>query len=68
MEGPTVPRLPHAHQRFVGIDPGRRDMIGLVSNEGDSFTVSTKSERHIPHGMPGGQCPFSAERASLHAV
>ncbi len=47
MEGPTVPRLPHAHQRFVGIDPGRRDMIGLVSNEGDSFTVSTKSERHM---------------------
>ena len=41
------PRLPHEIQRLVGIDPGRRDMIALVSNEGDSFTVSTKSERHM---------------------
>ena len=41
------PRLPHLYKRLVGIDPGRRDMIALVSNEGDSFTVSTKSERHM---------------------
>jgi hypothetical protein len=28
-----MPCLPHDNQRLVGIDPGRRDMIALVSNE-----------------------------------
>ncbi len=37
------PQTPAHAQRLVGIDPGRRDMVALVSNEGDSFTVSTKS-------------------------
>lgn len=37
------PQTPSSTQRLVGIDPGRRDMIALVSNEGDAFTVSTKS-------------------------
>ena len=40
------PRTPAPAQRLVGIDPGRRDMVALVSNEGDSFTVSTKSFVH----------------------
>lgn len=37
--------VPLPGQRVVGIDPGRRDLLALVSNqEGDSpFTVSTKS-------------------------
>ena len=40
------PQTPAPAQRLVGIDPGRRDMVALVSNEGDSFTVSTKSFVH----------------------
>ena len=36
------PSLPKA-----GRDRPYRDMIALVSNVGDSFTVSTKSERHM---------------------
>ena len=42
-----LPRIPHEGQRLVGIDPGRRDMIGVVSNEGDTFTISTKSFLHM---------------------
>ena len=44
--GPS-PRNPEENQRLVGIDPGRRDMIAVKSNEGDSFTISTKSMRHM---------------------
>ena len=40
------PQIPAPAQRLVGIDPGRRDMVALVSNEGDAFTVSTKSFVH----------------------
>jgi hypothetical protein len=54
------PRLPQEGQRLVGIDPGRRDMIGLVSNEGDSFTVSTKSFRHI-----SGSARYARQTVSL---
>ena len=36
--------VPLPGQRVVGIDPGRRDLIALVSNQEDApFTVSTKS-------------------------
>ena len=41
----TEPALPLVGQRLVGIDPGRRDMVAVVSNDGDAFTVSTKSFR-----------------------
>ena len=40
-----LPQAPHEGQRLVGID--NIDMIGVVSNEGDTFTVSTKSFLHM---------------------
>lgn len=43
-ELPSFPQPSAPSQRVVGIDPGRRDMIACVSNQGDRpFTVSTKS-------------------------
>ena len=62
--GPA-PKVPHENQRLVGIDPGRRDMVGVVSNEGDAFTVSTKSYLHMSGGRRYAQrtvAPLSARR------